>query len=67
MTNFFRTLLCHHKRKLVNQFEVASGVENMRAAGLQPTTWQKAVRKHVTDYQCEKCDHIKRFIVKTED
>lgn len=67
MLNLIRIAFCSHDRALVNSFTVPSGIDIMRENKLQPTTWQKAVRKHVTDYKCSKCKHIKRLIVKTED
>lgn len=62
---FISNLFCRHKYKLINQFEMMSEFDIIVSNGKIPNTHNSITRKMVTDYQCEKCNKLKRFESKT--
>lgn len=60
-----RRLFCKHKYELVNQFEMKSEFDIVVEAGKVPNTHNSQTRRIITDYECIKCNKIKRLTAKT--
>jgi hypothetical protein len=58
---FIHTLFCHHNYQLINQFEMISEFDIVVSNGKVPNTWNSQKRRIVTDYQCKKCNNLKRL------
>lgn len=57
-------MFCKHNYNIISQFETKSHVEQLHEYGLRPNTHTSFDKKSVTILKCEKCNKIKKIIIK---
>ena len=62
-----KRLFCQHNYHLINQYKMKSEFDIVVEAGKTPNTHDSRTRKVITDYECSKCNKIKRLSAKTSN
>lgn len=57
-------MFCKHNYNVISQIETKSQAEQLHEMGLRPNTHTYFNKKYVTILKCDKCNKIKKIVIK---